>query len=65
VTTIAFLVPLVWLAWLILTEWVPMFPLNDLESSTVRERALLALANYPLPLLIADQLQSAARGVQA
>jgi hypothetical protein len=53
VTTIAFLVPLVWLAWLILTEWVPMFPLNDLESSTVRERALLALANYPLPLLVA------------
>ncbi|MFF5204411.1 hypothetical protein [Streptosporangium sp. NPDC000396] len=51
--SIAVIVPLIWLAWLVLTEWVPMFPLNDLEASTVKERALMALVNYPIPLLIA------------
>lgn len=30
-----------------------MLPLSDLESSTVRERALLALASHPFLLLIA------------
>jgi hypothetical protein len=33
ITLIAIIVPLVWVGWLILTEWVPMFPLNDLEAS--------------------------------
>ncbi|WP_432843505.1 hypothetical protein [Dactylosporangium sp. CA-092794] len=52
-TTLAVLVPLVWLAWLILTEWVPMFPLNDLSVTNLRHRALAATINYPFPLLIA------------
>lgn len=46
-------VPLVWLGWLVLTDWVPMFPLNDLRSDNRRERLLAAAINYPFPLLIA------------
>ena len=50
---LAVAVPLLWLCWLILTEWVPMYPLNDLRSDNVRERLTAAAVNYPLPLLIA------------
>ncbi len=50
---IAIAVPLVWLGWLILTEWVPMFPLNDLAPGNLRRRVLAAAVNYPFPLLIA------------
>jgi hypothetical protein len=52
-TTIAIVIPFVWLGWLALTDWVPMFPLNDLRSDNVRERVLAACVNYPFPLLIA------------
>ncbi|MEU1392130.1 MULTISPECIES: hypothetical protein [unclassified Nonomuraea] len=50
---VAVTVPLVWLAWLVVTDWVPMFPLNDLSGANVRGRALAAAINYPFPLLIA------------
>jgi len=30
VTVVAAVAPLVWLGWLVLTDWVPMYPLNDL-----------------------------------
>jgi hypothetical protein len=53
ITLIAIIVPLIWVGWLILTEWVPMFPLNDLEASTVRERATTAALNYTVGLVIA------------
>lgn len=43
---------LVWLGWLIVTDWVPMFPLNDLESSSAATRARRALATYPVGVLI-------------
>ena len=43
---------LVWLGWLVVTDWVPMSPLNDLESSSVATRARRALATYPAGLLI-------------
>ncbi|MFB7618332.1 hypothetical protein [Kitasatospora sp. NPDC056181] len=46
-------VPLVWLAWLVFTEWVPLFPLNDLRGDNHRERLGDAAVNYPIPLLIA------------
>ncbi|MFC7385618.1 hypothetical protein [Sphaerisporangium rhizosphaerae] len=52
-TTLAILVPLVWLAWLAVTEWVPMFPLNDLAPGNVGRRLAAAAINYPFPLLIA------------
>ncbi|MEV0227888.1 hypothetical protein [Nonomuraea sp. NPDC050786] len=51
--TIALVVPFLWLAWLVVTEWVPMFPLNDLTGDNVRHRVLAAAINYPFPLLIA------------
>ncbi|MEV0622519.1 hypothetical protein AB0I81_55025 [Nonomuraea sp. NPDC050404] len=51
--TVAIVVPLVWLAWLIVTDWVPMFPLNDLSGANVRGRALAGAINYPFPLLVA------------
>ncbi|MGW4642019.1 hypothetical protein ACWEN6_26125 [Sphaerisporangium sp. NPDC004334] len=52
-TTFAIIVPLVWLAWLAVTEWVPMFPLNDLAPGNVGRRLAAAAINYPFPLLIA------------
>ncbi|MFF4413808.1 hypothetical protein ACFYY8_14845 [Streptosporangium sp. NPDC001559] len=52
-TAAAIAVPFVWLAWLILTEWVPMFPLNDLAPGNLRNRLIAASVNYPIPLLIA------------
>ncbi|GAA3012497.1 hypothetical protein [Streptosporangium longisporum] len=52
-TTVAIIVPFVWLGWLVLTDWVPLFPLNDLSPGNVRGRALAASVNYPFPLLIA------------
>ncbi|MER7750769.1 hypothetical protein [Kitasatospora sp. NPDC097643] len=51
--TIAIVLPLVWLGWLVLTEWVPMYPLNDLAPGNLGARLLAASINYPLPLLIA------------
>jgi hypothetical protein len=53
ITLIAIIVPLIWVGWLILTEWVPMFPLNDLEASTARERATTGALNYTVGLVIA------------
>jgi hypothetical protein len=50
---IAVAMPLVWLGWLVLTEWVPMFPLNDLRRDNVGARVLAATINYPVPLAIA------------
>jgi hypothetical protein len=46
-------VPLVWLGWLVLTEWVPMFPLNDLRPDNLRRRLVAACVDYPFPLAIA------------
>jgi hypothetical protein len=43
---------LVWLGWLVITDWVPMYPLNDLESSSPATRGRRALATYPAGLLI-------------
>ncbi|MEU5564390.1 hypothetical protein [Micromonospora musae] len=45
--------PFAWLAWLALTDWVPMSPLNDLAAIPAGDRAIAAVANYPFPLLIA------------
>lgn len=50
---VAITLPLVWLAWLALTEWVPLAPLNDLSNGNLRPRLLAAAINYPFPLLIA------------
>ena len=36
----------VMLAWLLVTEWVPLPPLNDLAASTTRERVWPAVVNY-------------------
>ncbi|WP_438309755.1 hypothetical protein ACSHWO_01840 [Streptomyces sp. HUAS TT3] len=44
--------PLVWLVWLALTEWVPVFPLNDLRPDNRRERLGDVAVSYPIPLLI-------------
>ncbi|WP_426503845.1 hypothetical protein ACPPVO_40345 [Dactylosporangium sp. McL0621] len=46
-------VPVVWLLWLVVTEWVPMYPLNDLRRDNFRDRVLAAFINYPFPLFIA------------
>ena len=51
-STIAVIVPLVWLAWLIVIDWVPMYPLNDLTHANVRQRVLAGVINYPFPLVI-------------
>lgn len=51
--TLAVLMPLLWLGWLVLIDWIPMFPLNDLRADNVRQRRIAAVANYPVPLLIA------------
>ncbi|MET8625727.1 hypothetical protein ABZW30_18595 [Kitasatospora sp. NPDC004669] len=51
--TLAIVLPLVWLGWLVLTEWVPMFPLNDLKPGNRGPRLLAAAINYPFPLAIA------------
>ncbi|MCX4745715.1 hypothetical protein OG455_09300 [Kitasatospora sp. NBC_01287] len=50
---VAVTLPLLWLAWLIVTEWLPMFPLNDLAPGNLRPRFIAAAVNYPFPLLIA------------
>jgi len=55
-STFAIVVPFVWLGWLVLTDWVPMFPLNDLSGANAKGRALAAAINYPFPLLIAGGL---------
>jgi hypothetical protein len=53
VHAVAIVVPLIWLAWLVVIDWLPMFPLNDLTHANVRGRLLAAAINYPFPLLIA------------
>lgn len=44
---------LVMLGWLLVTEWVPLSPLNDLEASTPGERLRAAAGNYSVLLAIA------------
>ncbi|MEW1635944.1 hypothetical protein AB0469_17920 [Streptomyces sp. NPDC093801] len=56
--------PLVWLAWLALTEWVPMFPLNDLRDDNHRERLGDAALNYPVPLLISAGVAAGCEGTR-
>jgi hypothetical protein len=52
VTVIGVITPLVWLGWLVLTDWVPMYPLNDLEHRDHHQRAVAAMTTYPAGLLI-------------
>src|SRR6476469_4493044 len=52
VTVVAAVAPLVWLGWLVLTDWVPMYPLNDLEHRDHHQRAVAAMTTYPAGLLI-------------
>ena len=52
VTALAAVVPLVWLGWLVLTDWVPMYPLNDLEHRDRHQRAVGAMTTYPAGLLV-------------
>ncbi|GAA1659474.1 hypothetical protein GCM10009765_06040 [Fodinicola feengrottensis] len=52
-TLVAAVPPLVMLAFLIVTEWVPMFPFNDLAAQPVRRRLFAAAINYPVMALIA------------
>ena len=54
--TLAVLMPLLWLGWLVLIDWVPLFPLNDLRADNARQRLIAAAANYPVPLLIAGAI---------
>ncbi|MGV9302020.1 hypothetical protein ACWDLG_01490 [Nonomuraea sp. NPDC003727] len=51
--TLALVTPLVLVAYLVVTEWVPMFPFNDLRSQTVKERLAMAAINYPIFIAIA------------
>ncbi|MEV7004911.1 hypothetical protein [Streptosporangium sp. NPDC051022] len=51
--TLALVTPLVMVAYLVVTEWVPMFPFNDLEAQSVRERLTMAAVNYPVFAAIA------------
>ena len=52
VTVIGVITPLVWLGWLVLTDWVPMYPLNDLEHRDHHQRAVAAMTTYPAGLLV-------------
>jgi hypothetical protein len=52
VTVIGVITPLVWLGWLVLTDWVPMYPLNDLEHRDRHQRAVGAMTTYPAGLLV-------------
>lgn len=57
VTALAAIVPLVWLALLVLTDWVPMYPFNDLERRDHHQRAVGAATTYPVgPLVSAGVL---------
>ena len=53
VTALALTSCAVMLGWLVLTEWVPLAPLNDLEASTTADRAKAAAVNYTVLVLIA------------
>ncbi|GAA3452999.1 hypothetical protein [Dactylosporangium matsuzakiense] len=46
-------VPVLWLLWLVVTDWIPMYPLNDLRRDNLRDRRLAAAVNYPFPLAVA------------
>ncbi|WP_214412187.1 hypothetical protein [Sphaerisporangium fuscum] len=46
--TLALVTPIVMVIYLAVTEWIPMFPFNDLEGQPVRERLGLAAINYPI-----------------
>jgi len=52
VTALAAIVPLVWLGWLVLIDWVPMYPVNDLERRDHHQRAVGAATTYPVGLLV-------------
>jgi hypothetical protein len=52
VTVLGVITPLVWLGWLVLTDWVPMYPLNDLEHRDRHQRAVGAMTTYPAGLLV-------------
>jgi hypothetical protein len=52
VAVVAAVTPLVWLGWLVLTDWVPMYPVNDLERRDHRQRVVGALTTYPAGLLV-------------
>ena len=43
----------VMLAWLLVTEWIPLPPLNDLEASTPTHRLQAGLVNYTVLAVIA------------
>jgi hypothetical protein len=49
---VAAIAPLVFVAYLVITEWVPMFPFNDLEASSRQERLDTAKINYPVGIAI-------------
>ena len=53
VDTMAVACCLVMLAWLLLTEWVPLAPLNDLAASTPGDRLRVGVVNYGVLLVIA------------
>ncbi|MEW9529874.1 hypothetical protein [Microbispora sp. NPDC049125] len=50
--TLALVTPLVLVAYLLVIDWVPLFPFNDLEVQSVRERVGAGAANYPVILAI-------------
>jgi hypothetical protein len=47
-TYLAVAAALAMLAWEIVTEWVPLFPLNDLSVQPARLRLVAAAINYPV-----------------
>jgi len=51
--TAATFAPLLMLGYQLVIDWVPLFPWNDIEKKTVRERILETLINYSPLLLIA------------
>lgn len=52
-TDVAIGIALLLLCWLVITEWVPMFPVNDLRGIGVKERLQAGAANYPFQLVVA------------
>jgi len=52
ITVVAAVATLVWLGWLVLTDWVPMYPLNDLEHRDHHQRAVAAMTTYPAGVLV-------------
>ncbi|WP_163510658.1 hypothetical protein [Fodinicola acaciae] len=52
-TLLAAVAAMAMLTWEIVTEWVPMYPLNDLSAQPTRLRLIAAAANYPVMAAIA------------